>query len=281
MAKGKTSSGEPESALVYVRVSTARQAESGAGLEAQEAACCAEAARLGLPVVALYRDEGVSGREGPENRPGLAALLAHANRDPGAVVLVYSVSRLARRQRLLWELLDERKGQGLRIRSATEPFETATPMGRALLGMLAVWSQLEADLASERTRDALAAVAARGVRLGAPSMIETRGPDGARTLDPFKVDTVRKVAALHASGAYSLRQLAAHLEATDTPTVTGEGRWWPRTIRRALELAAELPQDPASPPPASSRDTVSRQSPTTPPAASSRRPPRQPRRTAP
>lgn len=213
----------PSVALVYLRVSTARQANEGVGLEAQEAKCRAHAERCGWQVAEVFRDEGISGKDGIENRPGLKALLARAKQIPGAVVVVYSVSRLSRRQRLLWQLLDEKDGEGLAISSATEPFDNTTPTGRAMLGMIAVFAQLEADMVSERTKDALAELKAQGRKLGQKPM---------RELCPETVAYVKK---LYASGNYTHRSLAAELNRLNYPTVTGRGKWWPRNVEIAIK----------------------------------------------
>lgn len=210
-------------ALVYLRVSTTKQAAEGVGLEAQEAKCKAHAERMGWPVAEVFADEGISGKDGIENRPGLKALIARAKQISGAVVVIYSVSRLARRQRLLWQLLDEREGEGLAISSATEPFDNTTPTGRAMLGMIAVFAQLEADMTSERTRDALGELKAQGVKLGQKSMQE---------LSPETVEHVKK---LYATGKYTLRSLAEHLNSEKYPTVTGRGKWWPRNVEIAVK----------------------------------------------
>jgi DNA invertase Pin-like site-specific DNA recombinase len=210
------------SAVVYLRVSTARQAAEGIGLDAQEAKCRAHAERMGWPVLAVHKDEGVSGRDGVEDRAGLQAAIAAVKANPGAVVVVYSVSRLARRQRLLWNLLDDREGYGLPVSSATEAFDTATPTGRAMLGMIATFAQLEADMVSERTRDALAEVKAQGTRLGAPDMVRLGAGE-----------SVRLAQELYASGAFSHRTLAEELNRRGVPTAKG-GKWWPKTVRAAL-----------------------------------------------
>jgi DNA invertase Pin-like site-specific DNA recombinase len=209
-------------AVIYLRVSTLRQAAEGVGLDAQEAKCRAHAERMGWEVIAVRRDEGVSGRDGVEDRPGLQAAIDDVKARPGAVVVVYSVSRLARRQRLLWNLLDDREGYGLPVSSATEPFDTATPTGRAMLGMIATFAQLEADMVSERTRDALAEVKAQGKKLGAPSMI-----------DLGAIESVKTAKALYATGDYSHRSLADELNRREVPTAKG-GKWWPKTVRAAL-----------------------------------------------
>lgn len=208
-------------AVIYLRVSTEEQARSGLGRDAQAAVCQAHAARAGLAVEAIHFDDGLSGTLPPSRRPGLLAAIEDL-RAGGGVFLVYSVSRLARSQRQLWELVDDRAGLALPVVSATEPFDVSTPMGRAFLGMLATFATLEADLASERTKDALAAAQGRGVRLGAPSMAQ---------LAP---EAVRQVRELYATGAYSHRSLAEHLNASGVPTAKG-ARWWPKTVRAALQ----------------------------------------------
>jgi site-specific DNA recombinase len=215
--------------VIYARCSTARQAAEGIGLDAQETKCRAHAERLGLAVVGTFRDEGVSGRDGVEDRPGLQAVIDAVKMHPGAVVVVYSVSRLARRQRLLWNLLDDREGYGLPVSSATESFDTSTPTGRAMLGMIATFAQLEADMVSERTKDALAEVRAQGKRLGAPDMIALGATDAVRTAQ-----------SLYASGKFSHRTLADELNRRRIPTAKG-GKWWPKTVRAALMV--ELPPE--------------------------------------
>jgi DNA invertase Pin-like site-specific DNA recombinase len=209
-------------AVIYLRVSTARQAAEGIGLESQEAKCRAHAERMGWPVVAIHRDEGLSGRDGVEERPGLQATISTVQANPGAIVVVYSVSRLARRQRLLWNLLDDREGYGLPVSSATEAFDTATPTGRAMLGMIATFAQLEADMVSERTKDALAEVKAQGKKLGAPSM-----------LDLGAVESVRLVQQMYNGGGFTHRSLAEELNRRGVATAKG-GKWWPKTVRAAL-----------------------------------------------
>lgn len=97
MARKRTAPADPV-AFVYLRVSTARQASEGIGLEAQEAKCRAHAERMGWPVAEVFADEGISGKNGLDARPGLVGLIERAQATPGAIVVVYSVSRLARRQ---------------------------------------------------------------------------------------------------------------------------------------------------------------------------------------
>jgi site-specific DNA recombinase len=243
-AKARRAAGPPAptGAVIYCRVSTRKQVAVGAGREAQEARCRAHCAAHGWPVLGCFVDDGISGREGIEGRPGLTAALAMVKATPGAVLVAYSLSRLARRQRLVWHLLDDREGLGVPFSSATEAFDTASPMGRAMLGMIAVWSALESDLASERTIDALEAVRERGTKLGAPGMVERVGPDGVRAVDPQKAEVVRRIQARYAADELSHRRLADALNAEGVPTLGPKpgARWHATTVRIALAAGQKV-----------------------------------------
>lgn len=209
-------------AIIYLRVSTRAQAEFGIGLDAQLSACQAHCQRKGWEMIATFEDRGISGKDEVANRPGLMAVIDCVKANPGACVVVYSVSRLARRQRLLWNLLDDRGDYRLAISSATESFDTCTPSGRAMLGMLATFAALEADMVSERTKDALAELKAQGRKLGAPSVAK---------LAPA---SVKQLQALYATNQYTHRSLANHANAVGIPTAKAGSRWHSRTIRQAL-----------------------------------------------
>lgn len=213
----------PTTAVIYTRVSTDAQARDGLSLAAQLARCRAVAAARDLVVISEHCDDGVSGRADLAQRPALRAALDVCKRER-AVLVAYSVSRVARRQRLLWTLLDPDGDHRLAFVSCTESFDTTTPMGRAMLGMLAVWGALETDLVSERTRDALAHAKSQGRRLGAPSTLSRRPELAAR------------IVALHARGL-SLRAICDELNRDKTPTLRG-GRWWPKTVQHVLAEAA-------------------------------------------
>jgi len=210
-------------AVLYTRVSTGKQAASGLGLEAQLAECRAHAARKGYDVVAEYTDAAVSGRDAIEKRPGLQAVLAAATRREDVVVVVYSLSRLSRRQSITWRMLDDRGEYRLQVESASEPFDTSTPMGRAMLGMLGVWSALEADMCSERTSAALEARRARGHKLGAKPLAEVAP------------EVVAKVKELYATGSYTHADLAERLNADGVPTKRAGSRWHATTVARTLQ----------------------------------------------
>jgi len=137
----------------YARVSTAGQGKSGLGMEAQQAAIDAYAARNGGNVVRLYI-EVESGKKA--DRPQLAAALAHARRSK-ATLVVAKLDRLARNVAFLSALMEAK------CDFVACDNEHAN---RLTIHILAAVAEDEARRISERTKDALRAYKTRGGKLG-------------------------------------------------------------------------------------------------------------------
>jgi len=141
-------------AIGYARVSTEEQAREGVSIEAQEERIRAMATAKGWNLLNIIRDPGYSGKN--LNRPGAKSLIDACHQGAVDVVIVFKVDRLTRQQRDLWHLLDEVfEKNRIGFVSLTEVFDTTTAAGKAFLGMLGVFAQLERDLVSEGTREAL------------------------------------------------------------------------------------------------------------------------------
>lgn len=140
-------------AIIYRRVSTRRQGASGLGLEAQELAAQAYVKANGLRVVGTYT-EVESGKN--NDRPQLRAALLHAKRS-NAVLVVARLCRLSRNAKFL-----------LTLQEAQVNFVACDNVHASALtiGLLAIIAQHEAKMISDRTRAALQAAKARGVKLG-------------------------------------------------------------------------------------------------------------------
>jgi site-specific DNA recombinase len=80
-------------------------------------------------------------------RPGLTKALAHARAGRYDLLLVYRLDRFSRRIRDLSALMDELDTFGVHFRSATEPFDTASPAGRLFVQMLGAFAEFERDVA--------------------------------------------------------------------------------------------------------------------------------------
>ncbi len=160
----------------YCRVSTAEQAASGLGLEAQRAAITKWATERGLELT-IYEDAGITGTS-MKKRPALEESLCAATK--GAVLVAYSLSRFARSTRDMLIIAERLKRQGADLVSLTESIDTTTATGRLVFTLLSALSQFERDLTSERTRVALGALKARGVKLGPKRPNPTAGNEANR-----------------------------------------------------------------------------------------------------
>jgi site-specific DNA recombinase len=160
----------------YCRVSTAEQAASGLGLEAQRARIAAWAAEREASVT-IYEDAGITGTS-MEGRPALEDALKASQ--GGSVLVAYSLSRFARSTRDMLIIAERLKRQGADLVSLTESIDTTTATGRLVFTLLSALSQFERDLTSERTKAALGALKARGVKLGPKRPNPTAGNEANR-----------------------------------------------------------------------------------------------------
>ena len=106
------------------------------------------AGRLSWTVVAIYRDEGISGAKGRQQRPGLNALgVARREFD---IVAAWSVCRLGRSLSDLIGLLGELRSRDIDLYLDRQCLDTSTPSGRMLFGMLGVFSEFERAMIRDR-----------------------------------------------------------------------------------------------------------------------------------
>lgn len=219
----------------YLRVSTDKQGRSGLGLEAQRAHV-ESYLNGGRWTLAAEYVETESGKR--SDRPKLTKALAHA-KAIGATVVFAKLDRLTRNVDLLRSLV----ASDVDLVFCDLPHVPAGAMGRFLLTQMASVAELEAGLISERTKAALAAAKARGVKLG--------NPNGARALKGKQVGNKQAVAAVKArandrasnlasivedlrtKGVTSVRAVAEELNAQGILTPRG-GRWHATSAARLL-----------------------------------------------
>ncbi|MGI4735051.1 MAG: recombinase family protein [Janthinobacterium lividum] len=200
--------------VAYYRVSTARQGQSGLGLEAQQAAVRGFLTP-GAEMVATFT-EIESGRK--NSRPQLQAAITQA-RQVDAVLLVAKLDRLARNVAFLSALMESR------VRFQAVDLPTADEF---TLHILAAVAQKEATAISTRTREALKAKKSRGFELGTPTNLtaEARKKGSVAVQDNAKENVNNRQAAqlaelLRATGL-SLREIAARLNQSGYRTRRGK-----------------------------------------------------------
>ena len=146
-------------AIGYIRVSTTKQASEGVSLEAQRAKIAAWAVANDYELVAIHEDAGITGTS-MEKRAGLQAAIAATGK--GMALVAYSISRLARSTADMLEIAAGLEKKGADLVSLTEKIDTTAAAGRMVFRMLAVLSEFERDIISERTTTALAHKKAQG-----------------------------------------------------------------------------------------------------------------------
>ena len=125
-------------AAIYCRVSTDEQ--QGAHTIRNQVTYGERWAELnGLKVYDFYLDDGVSGTIPLHHRKDGARLLADAQTKRFSGVLVYRLDRFGRALRVILDGVALLEGLGIPLRSMTEPFDTATPIGRFVLQLLGGW----------------------------------------------------------------------------------------------------------------------------------------------
>lgn len=149
-------------AIGYLRVSTERQANEGVSLDVQRHRIKAHCEAHGLRFVRCYEDAGISGRR-TENRPALEKAINHVCLE-GGVLIVYSLSRLARSTRDAIRISERLAKSEAQLVSLSEQIDTTSAAGKMFFRIMSVLSEFESDLIGERTRTALAHKRENGMR---------------------------------------------------------------------------------------------------------------------
>ena len=147
----KKDSTESRSTALYVRVSTDAQFEEGYSAEAQSEMLVAYCVSRRIDKYELYVDGGWSGSS--LERPEMKRLISDVREGKINTVVVYKLDRLSRSQKdTLYLIEDVFNPYGADFVSLNENMDTSTPIGRAMLGIMSAFAQLERETIRERTR---------------------------------------------------------------------------------------------------------------------------------
>ena len=136
---------------IYVRVSTQEQAAEGYSIQEQAERLTKYCEAHGWNITKVYTDPGFSGAN--RDRPALQLLCSDVKKNMFDTVLVYKLDRLSRSQKdTLYIIEDVFLKNQIAFVSMLENFDTGTPFGRAMIGILSVFAQLERDQIRERSQ---------------------------------------------------------------------------------------------------------------------------------
>lgn len=215
----------------YYRVSTDKQGRSALGLDAQRQSVRALCEARGWEIVSEFT-EVESGKR--NDRPQLNAALDHA-RLTGAKLVVAKLDRLSRDAAFTLQL----RNSGVDFTCADNP-----DVNRLTIGLLAVINEDERERISERTKAALAAAKARGVRLGNPNGAEAlrkAGKGNQASVAAIQSNAQRfaeglreTIKTIRETGGSSLPAIAKQLNDKHMRTARG-GRWHASSVRNLLQ----------------------------------------------
>jgi len=201
----------------YLRVSTADQAESGAGLDAQRASIEDHCAKRGWEILEWAEDHA-SGKS-LNGRPELAAAIERIESGDAQALVVAKLDRLARSVHDFSGLVAQSAKRGWSLVVIDLQLDMTEPAGKLMANILASFAEFERDLIGKRTREGLAAKRQKGVRLGRRRSLPNE---------------VGERLARERRGGATYREIAERLNAEGVPTGRGGREWYPSTIRSAI-----------------------------------------------
>lgn len=220
-------------AVGYIRVSTNEQANEGISLQNQKEKIRLYCQMNDLDLVEIIEDAGASGKN--LKREGVQRLLTLA--DEGAIdaVIVYKLDRLSRRVIDTLQIIERLESQDIIFHSLQEKIDTHSAMGKFFLNITASFAQMERDMISERTSDALQSKIARKERTGSIPygyQVSTNGIDLIE--HPEEQRAITLITELR-NKAYSYSAICRELAARNYPA-RGK-QWYPQTVKNILKAA--------------------------------------------
>ncbi|MDF3832151.1 recombinase family protein [Cupriavidus basilensis] len=213
--------------IAYYRVSTQKQGQSGLGLEAQREGVARYLNGGAWELVAEFEEhESGKGADALAKRPQLRAAM-DACRKHGATLLIAKLDRLARNVHFVSGLIEA----GCDFVAADMP-----EANKVMIQMHAVMSEWERDQISKRTKEALAAAKARGVKLGKPENLRGNVAERVEAADAFAANLTSTLRGYQAAGL-SQRRMVEELNRLGVRTPKG-GEWHLAQLQRVL---ARLP----------------------------------------
>lgn len=215
---------------LYERVSTQEQAQNGHSIAEQKSRLEAFCTAKGWSPFAHYTDAGFSG--GNTTRPALSQLIQDTKAGKIQMIIVYKLDRLSRSQKDTLSLIEDTfLPCGADFVSISENFDTSTAFGKAMIGILAVFAQLEREQIKERMTIGRTARTKQGYFHGSGTVPIGYDYDGDLHINTYEAGLIRKVFEMASAGT-PVRTIARSLN--DAGLVHKYGLWNTTTIRKVL-----------------------------------------------
>lgn len=219
-------------AIAYTRVSSDKQAESGAGMAAQTAAINAYAKQAGLTLTESFSDDGISGAAGIDKRPGLAAAIGSLRR--GDVLVIAKRDRLGRDTMTTLTIERAVAKRGASIVSADGVGNGDGAADAFMRSVMDAAAQFERDLIKARTRAAMAEKRKANHRIGEIPFGWRLAEDGTLREEEAEQRVLDLIRECREAGI-SLRKIADHLTGLGILTKKGNAKWNHNTVNSVLK----------------------------------------------
>lgn len=196
-------------ACVYTRVSTDAQAEKEVSLQEQERMAKAAIVSKGWEYTETFEDAGFTGRN--MDRPALQSMIAKIQAGEVDAVVIFKLDRLSRKQKDALTIIEDIMLENdVELVSLKETLDTSTPWGRAMIGILASFNQLESETIVQRTSVGRTAKARKGGYAGGKPPLGYKAVEGELVIVPEEAEIVRLVFSLRKEN-YSMMAIADEL----------------------------------------------------------------------
>lgn len=218
---------------IYARVSTQEQAKEGYSIDEQVSRLNAYCKSMGWSIYETYVDAGFTGAN--MDRPSLRRMLNAVSHDQIKKVVVYKLDRLSRSQLDTLKIIEELLlPKGCDFVSMSENFDTGTPFGKAMIGILAVFAQLEREQIKERMSMGMLARAKEGLPHGGiriPFGYDYK--NGRLVVNDREASQLQLIFQLYADGHHP-KEIAEMLNERGLSGKEG-GIWWENSVRRIIK----------------------------------------------
>lgn len=218
--------------ILYIRVSSHEQAVEGYSIGEQTERLKKYADAMGWTVVKIYTDPGFTGAD--THRPGLREVIRAVEAGLADKVVVYKLDRLSRSQKdTLFLIEDVFLKNNTDFVSMSENFDTATPFGRAIIGILAVFAQLERETIKERMTMGREARAKNGYYTASRRILTGYDYiDGLLKVNDYEAMLIKQIFEMF-NGGMPIKTIAETLN--DRGLYHNSTEWNDTTIRRLLD----------------------------------------------
>lgn len=225
----------------YARISSDSQIEN-TSIEEQKERIYHHCKGQGWDLDHIFVDEGFSGSN--TDRPAYKNMMRYLEENEGKIhaIVVWKMDRAHRNQlNLLKFIKEDLAGMGMDFVSITESFDTSTPIGRMMLGILSTFGEFERETINERTRGGRLATAKKNKYAGGQVPYGYKVSDGEVRLIKEQAEIVKRIFQEFVDGS-SYYKIAKLLNKEGVPPkiqvskkgVQKKQQWYPMTVRRIV-----------------------------------------------